>query len=402
MFFSFLPDRMFGGREFRNVLPSLLLLTSVFFLTFFSRIIFSPLLPLLEQEFNIQHTEGVSLFFCIAIGYVLAILLSPFLSAKIGNKKTIVCAAIGCGFLLILFSFCRTLFACQLISLFLGGFAGLYLPSGLITIVELTPSLYLTRGMAIHEIAPNMGFILTPVVGSLLISLCDWRTGLHILGWVFMFWGLIYGRFGYDCARLQQPLSFVLVKEMFSKRLFRRITLMLCFAISSTIGVYSILPLLLVSEHAMSAENANGLVALSRVGTVFMPFVGGWLGDRFGNGRMLVYILFFTGLVTLPLGFFTGWKLIVCVIVQPLIAVMFFPCCFALFATFGGEKVKGVAISLGIPIGFLVGGGVLPFIIGVIGDFWGLSYGVFSVGAMMVVVSIVAGQGRVHLQGKRS
>lgn len=394
-------DRKTEGRDFRQALPALFLLTSVFFLTFLSRIIFSPLLPLLEKELEIRHSQGASLFLGVSIGYVVTILLAPFLSVRIGNRKTIACAGVGCGLMLVLFSFCHTLASCQIVSVCVGLMAGLYLPSGMATIVELAPASYLTRGMAIHELAPNLGFVIAPLISSLLVSFFGWRTGVQLLGWMFVLWGAGYGWYGYDCTRLQQPLNLRLACALFRRILFWRITLMLCFAVSSTIGIYSMLPLLLVNEQSMGTEEANTLVAVSRLGSIIMPLVGGWLGDRFGNGRIVVAVLFVTGLLTVPLGFLQEWRLIACVILQPLIAVMFFPCCFALFATLGEQEQKGMAISLGIPIGFLVGGGVLPLLIGTIGDLFGLRTGVMTVGVMMSVVAVLAGSSRELLKRTR-
>ena len=48
--------------------------------------------------------------------------------------------------------------------------------------------------------------------------------------------------------------------------------------ITGTLGVYSILPMFLVSEHGMSEQSANMLVGLSRSTTLITAFLGGVLG----------------------------------------------------------------------------------------------------------------------------
>ncbi|MBU1138257.1 MAG: MFS transporter, partial [Proteobacteria bacterium] len=142
-----------------RALGGLLFLAGLFFLNFTSRVIFSPLLPFIEQEMGLDHAQAGSFFLFISAGYFFSILASGFVSAQIGHKKTIVLSTIASGAVLLTLGFCTNLFTLRLTLFCLGLAAGLYLPSGLATISRLVAPAYLARGMAIHELAPNLGFV---------------------------------------------------------------------------------------------------------------------------------------------------------------------------------------------------------------------------------------------------
>jgi NNP family nitrate/nitrite transporter-like MFS transporter len=64
-----LKDKLVG-----TALCGLFLLTGLFFFNFTARVIFSPLLPTLEDEFGFDHAAAGSFFLLISSGYFLSIL----------------------------------------------------------------------------------------------------------------------------------------------------------------------------------------------------------------------------------------------------------------------------------------------------------------------------------------
>lgn len=199
---------------------------------------------------------------------------------------------------------------------------------------------------------------------------------------------------GYSGAMQSKSMDRKAMKTVLKMTLFWQMILLLSLAICSTLGLYSMLPLYLTAEHGMEKSAANTLVALSRVSSVVMPLVGGWLGDRIGNGKMLRYILFTAGALTIPLGLVSGLPLLVFVVLQPMVAVCFFPSAFAILSGLGGKEARGAAISLCVPVAFLIGGGVLPTCIGFIGDHYSLAVGFSVVGTAMVGIALVVGRGK--------
>ena len=106
---------------------------------------------------------------------------------------------------------------------------------------------------------------------------------------------------------------------------FWLIVILFGLGVSSTVGIYAMLPLYLVTERAMEPSWANTLVAFSRVHGPVMGLVGGWASDRLGARRTSVISLGFTGVFTILIGVLTDSPLGMAVLLQPLVGVWFFP-----------------------------------------------------------------------------
>ena len=76
--------------RFRTYLGPLLILTSIFFVNFISRIIPAPLMPKIEADLNISHAQAGSFFLLISIGYFVTLIGSGFFSARLTHRKTII------------------------------------------------------------------------------------------------------------------------------------------------------------------------------------------------------------------------------------------------------------------------------------------------------------------------
>lgn len=377
-----------GEPDFRAAVPALLFLAGLFFLNFSSRVIFSPLLPVIGAELSMSHLHSGSLFFFISIGYFISILLSGYVSSRISHRRTIVLSSCLSGLLLIVLSTCYSLTGLRMGLAGLGMAAGLYLPSGIAMISRQVPEAYLARGMAIHELAPNLAFVTTPLLAALFLNLLPWRQGLILFGILLVSAGLVYGFRGRASDAAGTDPRFSELLQLVRRWDFWMVTVMFSMAICSTLGIYAMLPLYLVTERGMGEEEASMLLSLSRIGSVAMPIVGGWLGDLFGNRKIMGAVLLISGLLTLPIGLLDGWPLIVCVVVQSMVAVCFFPSAFALLSGVGAAERKNSAVSYVIPVAFLTGGGLLPTFIGGVGDYYSLSAGLVMTGLLVSTASI--------------
>jgi len=118
--------------------------------------------------------------------------------------------------------------------------------------------------------------------------------------------------------------------------------------VTGTLGVYSMLPLYLVKEHGMMQAQANTLISFSRVLTIPMALIAGYLTDRIGVKRTLSGVLFLTGIATLLIGILTGWPMKMVIFCQPLLAVCFFPPAFAALSQICKPEIRNIAISFTI------------------------------------------------------
>jgi MFS family permease len=364
----------------------LVFLAGLFFLNFTSRVIFSPLLPVIEKEMGIDHAQSGSFFLFISVGYFLSILTSGFISARINHKRTIVLSSVALGGALFVLGGCSTLLTLQIGLFVLGLGAGLYFPSGLATISILVAPAYLSRGMAIHELAPNLGFVAAPLLCDIFLRYIPWRHGLALFGLLIIISGIVYGFSTHGSSEKGKAPDLSASGMFFRMPLFWAMVILFSLAICSTLGIYAMAPLFLVNDHGMDPGSANTLLSVSRIASIMMPLAGGWLGDRFGRHLVMALFLLVTGILTVLMALVGGgiW-LIVLVVAQPLFAVCFFPAGFAVLLKLGPPKYANLAVSLCLPLAFLIGGGLMPTLIGWIGDAYSISAGIIMVGCLMTI-----------------
>ncbi len=367
---------------------SLLLLSGIFFLNFFSRIFFAPLLPELEQNLGLSHGQAGLFFFIISCGYFLSLSGSGFVSARIGHKQAIVLSMAGTGFALALLSLVTSLPILRLSFFLLGLSAGMYLPSAITTISTLFEHPKWGRAFGVHELAPNLSFLTAPLYVALLLPHMSWQQTVQILTFfVFLAAGL-YGIFGCSLKEKPAPPDLSLCRKLIGRLEFWIMIILFSLGITGTLGIYSILPTFLVSEHNFSEQAANLLVGTSRLPTLATALAGGFLADHFGNRQTISLVLLCTGVATILLG--QGQELIkFYVFLQPVIAVCFFPAAFALLSHIGPIETRSVIISFTVPLSFVLGGGVIPAFITGMADNDHFSAAILLTGGLIATGSLL-------------
>jgi NNP family nitrate/nitrite transporter-like MFS transporter len=374
----------FGGETFRSKLIPLFLIASIFLLNFTSRIVLAPLLPTIEDHLNLSHTDAGSLFLFLSLGYFISLLGSGHMSSRISHKKTIAVSAIAVGAALSAISFSSSLFAMRCSVFLLGISAGTYLPSGITTVTSLVNSKDWGKAVAIHELAPNLSFMLTPLMVAILLHWFVWRHILFLVGTGSMVIGIIFARFGKGGDFLGQAPKFSAIKTIIKTPNFWILIFLFSLAITSTLGIYNMLPLYLVAEHDVNHDWANTLVGISRISTLGMAFLAGWATDRLGPKTIMLSVFFITGILTLLLGIASTYWVIVVVFLQPIFAVCFYPAGFSALSSISTPENRNVAISLTIPIAFVLGGGAVPAFIGIMADLGYFSWGISLSGILIM------------------
>jgi len=375
--------------ELRSQLPVLFFLALIFFINFTARIIFSPLMPTIEADLSLSHSDAGLLFLLISFGYFVGMLGSGFLSAVVTHKKTISLSSLAVGLTLLPISFSSNKWI-LLIGLFvLGLSAGFYLPSGLATLTSIINPRQWGKAIAVHEMAPNLGFVAAPLLAEMFMLWFSWRIILLVLGVTSLLMGLANARFGKRGELRGQTPKFGAIRTLVKKRSFLIMLLLFCTGIGGFLGIYTMLPLYLVTEQGMDREMANTLVAISRIPGLAVVFIAGWATDRFGPKRTLVWIFMLTGIMTMALGFAKGFWISVFVFIQPMIAVCFPPAALVALSLIGPHETRNIAVSITIPFAFLIGGGMLPILIGILGDAGAFGLGIVMVGGLILLTSIL-------------
>jgi len=368
----------------RSQMGPLLFLVGIFFLNFLARVILSPLMPAVEKDLKIGHGEAGSLFLLISLGYCVGLLASGFVCSRLSHRKTIFLSSIAVGLGLMIVSISHNLWAIRSGLIFLGLAAGFYLPSGMATLTELVRPEHWGKALAIHELAPNLGFVIAPLLAEALLGLFSWRgvlllagIGSIIAGAVFIFWGRGGAFLGEapDSKTLRSILvepSFWIMIALFS------------LGIGASLGVYAMMPLYLVTERGMNRTWANTLVASSRILTMGSAILAGWITDRAGPKKTLMGISLASGVVTIFVGLTPGSWIIPAVFLQSILAAAFFPPGFAALYKIGSGRVRNVVVSLTVPFGFLLGGGAVAAGIGVMGEMGSFALGITLFGVLLI------------------
>jgi len=89
------------------------------------------------------------------------------------------------------------------------------------------------------------------------------------------------------------------------------------------------------------------------------------------------------------LGISSGYGLFVFVFVQPIFAVCFTPAALVALSRVGPPDARNLAVSFAIPPAFLIGGGVIPIVIGIMGDAGSFGLGIALVGGLIILGSIL-------------
>jgi len=380
-----------ASEAFLTQLTPLLLLTSIFFVNFIARIILAPLMPRVKADLALSHAEAGSLFLLISLGYFTTLLASGFISSRLTHRKTIMFSGIAMGIALFITSFSTSLWGMRLGLIAMGMAAGPYMPSGLATLTTLFNYRHWGKALALHELAPNLSFVLAPLVAEVMLYWFSWRTVFMALGFAAFLLAAVFARFGRGGDFRGDSFKYSSFRLIFSNPAIWIMVILFSLGISSTLGIYTMLPLYLVTDHGMDRNWANTLIALSRIAGVGMALAGGWATDRFGPRRVLRIVFALTGMLTLFIGLAPGTWVAAAVFLQPIMAVCFFPAGFAALSLVSSASERNLTVSLTIPMAFLIGGGATPALIGFIGDVHSFGWGIAMVGGLIMTGTIFAG-----------
>ncbi len=365
-------------------------MTAIFFLNFIARIVLAPLMPAIETDLGLDHAEAGSLFLLISIGCFISLLGSSFLSSRLNHKSVITISAVAVGVALLAISFCNSLWAMRAALFLLGLSAGMYLPSGIATLTSLIQTRHWGKALAIHELAPNMGFVAAPLVSEALMLWFSWRGVLVLLGCGSMVVGIAFSRLGKGGEFRGEAPGLGASRELFSLPDFWIMVVIFSLGIGGTLGVYAMLPLYLVAAHGIDRHWANTLVALSRISGLLVVFFSGWATDHFGPKRTMSAVLLLTGTVTVLLGSASATWVVIIVFLQPVMAACFFPPAFATLSSIGPSRTTNVAVSLSVAAALILGGGAIPMGIGFMGDAGLFPLGIGLVGALILMGSLLS------------
>jgi len=369
-------------------LGPLLFITLLFYLNFVARILLSPLAPIMEMELGYSHAGTGSLFLITSLGYFFGLFVSGMISSRWTFTQTIQLSVSGFGLCLIGIAFSCNYWQIGALIAVLGFMAGLYLPAGMAKLTELIPSVHWGMGLAVHELGPNFALFLVPLQVEILLRFFDWQQVLMSQGLLTL--GIVAAyRFyaGQGGSRGVAPKLSTL-QDFLRQKNFWKLVLLFGLGVGSTLGIYSMLPVYFI-DQGIERGLGNSMLSASRTLSIPVVLIGGWLTDKIGVRHSLMIILITGGVLTALIGVLQGYWLFVPVFLQPLFAVCFFPPVFKTLALSVPAELRNQAVAYTVPFGFLLGAGVTPLVLGMLGDAGLFQLAFIAMGCLMAAGSLM-------------
>ncbi len=364
----------------RSQLTGILILTEVFFVGFLGRVALAPILPAVEADLGLTHALAGSLFFWISLGYCVMLFLSGLVSARLEHRSVVILSCLLASAALVFLALSRSSSAMSLSLTMVGLATGLYLPSGIAIVTHLTRSQDWGKALAVHELAPALAAVLAPFLGEAALRTVGWRGLIWLLAVAAALSAALVWRMGRGGNFRGQPPTWANVKHLIRQRVFWTMVGIFTLGISAAFGVYTMTTVFLEFGRGFERGNANALVGMARTSALWMPFLTGLATDRLGPRLTLAVVFLGSGGLTVLLGAAGGNWVIPVLFLQTMLAVSFFPAGFAALSRIAGPEGRSLVVGLGVPLGMLMGGGVVPAFIGYFGDLdrFGLGFGLLG------------------------
>jgi NNP family nitrate/nitrite transporter-like MFS transporter len=375
----------------RNVLGPVVLLTAMFLSTFLARFIFPPLLPTMaaDPHLAVSPSQAGSLFLVSTLGTLAGSFLAGLVSSLIRHRGALLVSLLGVALSLVGAYFATSVWALRGVFLVIGLLAGIHLPSSVATITATVRKEDWGKALSIQQLAPPLSLLAAPLLVVLLLRWFSWNTTLLWVAGVcaaLALWFFFLGGIG---AFPGDPPNRASIGPVLKTRSFWLMIVLFALGIGAQVGVYTMLPLFFTTERGMTPDGANTLLGLANIAPVVMVFVAGWLTSKIGEKRMIALALLLTGVMTVLVGILTGVALKVCVVLMAGLAVCFFPPAFSAVSRIVQPTYRSLATAFATPMGLLLGGGLLPLLLGYVGQAGHFDLGIVVIGGLIALGSVL-------------
>ncbi len=354
-------------------------------MNFSVRTIFSPILPLIEDDFLVSHAMAASLFFYNAVGYSISLFLSGMFSGRAGYRRSIVTSLIVSAVVFFLIPFAGRFSHLVVLVLILGLTSGVYLPAVLPVVTRYYDERSWGKVIAIHDSAASASIFAIPFLAVFFLSFMDWRSIFFILSGMFV---VISIAFPMVCGevKISGPTRGQLPRIIRSPSLWV-MGAMWVFAAGANLGIYFVTPLYLTKELMLDISYANEIFGFSRIGGVVLTIAVGFTIDRFSLKRTMFIQLLLAGILTVLIPFagarYIGWALFF----QATVVMGFFPVGLVAISRMFAVDQRSLATGIVTTLGVICGLGFIPYLLGLCGDLFGFSAGIHLLGVCVIISS---------------
>jgi MFS family permease len=362
----------------------LILFWILWFLNFSSRTIISPIMPLIEDEYSINHAMAGVLFFIFWAGVTISVFSAGFISLRIGYKKTLLYGFLVLVVTLFLIGYAPTCQVFAIIAFFMGLGAGVYLPCAIPFITAVFERDSWGKAISFHETATGFSLLITPFVIVFALGFLNWKSIFLVMSGACLFVTILLFISSPDPRPEKGEKADISV--ILHRKSFWIMTAIWSGCAIANMGIYNILPLFLVKERGMQIESANTLFGISRVGGFIAMILIGFVIDKFNLKKMLLFLLFATGITTTAIALVHSyWLLSSMLFAQAIFSVVFFPASLVAIAKLTTLSERSVFTGILMSISGIIGPGLSPIILGAVADAWNFQIGIFVSGVIITL-----------------
>lgn len=363
----------------------LLFLWLIWFVNFSVRIIFSPILPLVEDEFMVNHAQASCIFIFLSAGYGIAVVFSGLFSGRIGYKKSIVLSLLLLSLVTFLIPLVQKFFLLYIFAFVLGLSVGFYLPAAIPLITEYYVEKDWGKAIAIHDTGASSAIFATPFIALFLLHFFPWRGIFVVFAFIYIACAILFCYASTE-IKITNPPKAVFSKLIRIKSLWL-MSIIWVFGAGANLGIYSIIPLYLTKELQLDIGYANTILGISRLGAVFVAIACGFLIDRFNLRKIMFLVLIITSILTVLLGLVSVRYIGIVLFLQAFFVTAFFPVGLVALAKTFNRKMRSLATGIILAVSILFGGGILPYMLGVSGDMISFRLGITILGIFVALAS---------------
>ncbi len=369
---------------------AILFLSLLWFLWFANmciRVVFSPILPILEDEFLISHARASSIFMFQAFGYGVSMFFSGIFAGRFGYKRSILVSLCVSSLVFITIPFVKEFSLLYLFSLILGLSIGVYLPSAIPLITENYNERNWGKVIAIHDSGASVAIFGVPLITLFLLQFFQWRGIFTVFAFVFLITAIVF-YLACDEVKIKSSEQHPFGNLVKSKSLWVMGALFTSAA-GANLGLYSIVPLYLTKELSLSISYANTVLGISRLGGIGIAILAGFLVDRIDLKKVMFAIMVATGVLTVALGISSARHVGIFLFLQAAIVTGFFPIGIVCMAKMFDREMRSMATGIILTLAIIFGVGVIPYLLGLSGDLVGFRFGITVLGTVVCISSLL-------------
>ena len=159
------------------------------------------------------------------------------------------------------------------------------------------------------------------------------------------------------------------------------------FATGAFLGVYQVTSLYFTKELSFSAQHANTIFGLSRIGGVIFGVIMGFVADRFDLKKGMFFVLLLTGVSIMLIGQVDLTIVQIGLFLQGTVAMGFFSLGLVAISRMFKMEERSIAAGLVSALSGIFGMGLLPYLFGLAGDHLSFRFGILVFGTLVLLSS---------------